>query len=61
VHRWPQVGRALIVARPRNDEGRRGEGRSDLGVHIAGPWATELIARATSPSTGRPPRPMWAC
>jgi len=48
VHRWGGNGRALIVGETdgmvkivsvRN-------GGPILGVHIAGPWATELIAEA---------------
>ena len=48
VHRWGGIGRALIVG---ETDGMvkivavRGGGPI-LGVHIAGPWATELIAEA---------------
>ena len=45
VHRWPSIGRALIVG---ETEGMMkivaAKDGPILGVHIAGPWATELIA-----------------
>jgi dihydrolipoamide dehydrogenase len=45
VHRWPSIGRALIVG---ETEGMvkivAAKDGPILGVHIAGPWATELIA-----------------
>jgi dihydrolipoamide dehydrogenase len=45
VHRWPQVGRALIVGETEGMMKVVAEKDGPiLGVHIAGPWATELIA-----------------
>jgi dihydrolipoamide dehydrogenase len=47
VHRWGGIGRALIVGETDGMVKIVAErGGPILGVHIAGPWATELIAEA---------------
>ena len=47
VHRWMGNGRALIVGETDGMMKVVAErGGAILGVHIAGPWATELIAEA---------------
>ena len=48
VHRWGGIGRALIVGETDGMVKIVSErnGGPILGVHIAGPWATELIAEA---------------
>jgi dihydrolipoamide dehydrogenase len=47
VHRWGGNGRALIIGETDGMVKIVSErGGSILGVHIAGPWATELIAEA---------------
>jgi dihydrolipoamide dehydrogenase len=47
VHRWMGNGRALIVGETDGMMKIVAErGGAILGVHIAGPWATELIAEA---------------
>ena len=47
VHRWGGNGRALIVGETDGMVKIVAErGGAILGVHIAGPWATELIAEA---------------
>ena len=60
-HRYIGNGRAMIVG---ETEGlvkviaeKRPDGRAGriLGVHMVGPWVTEQLGRATSPSTGRRP------
>ena len=56
VHRFGGNGRALIVGE--TDGMVKIVAERDgplLGVHIVGPWATELIAEGTSRSTGRRP------
>jgi dihydrolipoamide dehydrogenase len=45
VHRWGGIGRALIIGETEGVMKIVAErGGPILGVHIAGPWATELIA-----------------
>jgi len=47
VHRWGGIGRALIIGETDGMVKIVSErGGPILGVHIAGPWATELIAEA---------------
>jgi dihydrolipoamide dehydrogenase len=47
VHRWGGIGRALIIGETEGMVKIVSErGGPLLGVHIAGPWATELIAEA---------------
>ena len=55
VHRFGGNSRAQIMGETEGLVKIVGPRRTDLGVHIAGPWATEHRRGLPSPSTGRRP------